>query len=447
MKKKLYFLSLFLSIFVFFLSFYAIMSFDKFSADTDINIIRFLSSDKMQGRLPGTYGNSLAADYIKNHFKSHNLKPYNKDYYESFTVKAPILNGSSPSLNIKDKNNLIIKSYEYGKDFKESFLSLNHCTFSFSAADKISISNKHINVTHNNLKYSFICTDSLEMRYSYIYDKSAPLSILITKDLYKDMIKALSQNYIVSGNIPYSVKDCSVCNVEGIIHGLNSSLPPLIITAHFDHVGCDCNHKIYSGALDNASGTAFMLSLCNTLSSMLPPERDIVFVAFNCEEYGLLGSKNFIDKNLNSLKGAKVLNFDMIGGSPSSPLTIMTDISKNSPLYSSLRDTAARKGIDINITSEDMSDHSSFTSKNIDAVTICDFDTSRIHTTTDKYDKINKDNIKRAYNLVYPEIIKCAYGSHYPFFLYNKSTLFISLLLIIFLFFIGTINKKSTVEK
>lgn len=443
MKKNLYFLSLFLSIFLFFLSFYAIMSFEKFNTDNDINMIRFLSSDKMHVRLPGTYGNTLAADYIKNHFKSHNLKPYNNDYCESFTVKTPVLNSSLPTLNIKDKNNLIIKKYEYGKDFKESFLSLNNCSFSFSASDKISIKDKYIYVTHNNSNYSLICTTSLEMRYSYIYDKSAPLSILITEELYKDIIKSLSQNYIISGNIPYSVKDSSVCNVEGIIHGFNSSLPPLIITAHFDHVGYDCNNKIYSGALDNASGTAFMLSLCNTLSSMLPPERDIVFVAFNCEEYGLLGSKNFVDKNLSKIKDAKVINFDMIGGSPCSPLTIMTNYNKNSSLYESLKNTASQKGIPLNFSSEDMSDHSSFTAKNIDAVTICDFDTSRIHTAKDTYDKINKENIERAYNLVYPEIIKCAYGSHYPFFLYNKSTLFISLLLVIFLFFIGTINKKA----
>ena len=207
MKKNLYFLSLFLSIFLFFLSFYAIMSFEKFNTDNDINMIRFLSSDKMHGRLPGTYGNTLAADYIKNHFKSHNLKPYNNDYCESFTVKTPVLNSSLPTLNIKDKNNLIIKKYEYGKDFKESFLSLNNCSFSFSASDKISIKDKCIYVTHNNSNYSLICTTSLEMRYSYIYDKSAPLSILITEELYKDIIKSLSQNYIISGNIPYSVRD------------------------------------------------------------------------------------------------------------------------------------------------------------------------------------------------------------------------------------------------
>lgn len=446
MKKKLYFLSLFLSIFIFFLSFYAIMSFEKFNIDNDVNIIRFLSSDNMQGRLPGTYGNNLAADYIKNSFKAHNLKPYNNDYYESFTIKTPVLNGSSPYLNIKDKNNLIIKSYKYGTDFKESFLSLNNCWFSFSADDKISIKNNSLYILHNNLKYSLICADSLEMRYSYIYDKSAPLSILITQDVYKDIIKSLSKNYIVEGNIPYSVKDSSVCNVAGIIHGINSSLPPLIITAHYDHVGYDYNGKIYHGALDNASGTAFMLSLCNTLSSMLPPERDIIFVAFNCEEYGFLGSKNFIDKNYSKIKDAKVLNFDMIGGSASSPLTIMTGSNNDSPLYLSLKNTASRKNINFSVVSEDMSDHYSFTNRNIDAVTICDFDSLRIHTANDTYDKINKANIKRAYSLVYPDIIKYAYGNHYPFFLYNKCTLFISLLLIIFLFLIGTIEKKTDNE-
>lgn len=47
---------------------------------------QYLSSDKMEGRFPGTKENNTAAAYIKKHFKKFGLQKFNKSYYQSFKL-------------------------------------------------------------------------------------------------------------------------------------------------------------------------------------------------------------------------------------------------------------------------------------------------------------------------------------------------------------------------
>jgi len=47
---------------------------------------KYLSSDKMEGRFPGTKGNNDAAAYIRKYFKKYNLKKFNENYYQSFQL-------------------------------------------------------------------------------------------------------------------------------------------------------------------------------------------------------------------------------------------------------------------------------------------------------------------------------------------------------------------------
>lgn len=47
---------------------------------------KYLSSDKMQGRFPGTKGNNAAAAYIRKYFKKYALKAFNKKYYQPFRL-------------------------------------------------------------------------------------------------------------------------------------------------------------------------------------------------------------------------------------------------------------------------------------------------------------------------------------------------------------------------
>lgn len=47
---------------------------------------KYLSSDKMEGRFPGTKGNNDAAAYIKKYFKKYGLQKFNTNYYQSFKL-------------------------------------------------------------------------------------------------------------------------------------------------------------------------------------------------------------------------------------------------------------------------------------------------------------------------------------------------------------------------
>jgi len=115
-----------------------------------------------------------------------------------------------------------------------------------------------------------------------------------------------------------------VKNIIGIIPGTNPDLKDesVIVCAHYDHLGLGWPGgnsanigKIHYGADDNASGVAVMLEMAELLGKTLKPQRTVIFVAFTCEESGLLGSKYYVKnmKRFPSKKVIGVLNFDTVG--------------------------------------------------------------------------------------------------------------------------------------
>ncbi|MEO1506707.1 MAG: M20/M25/M40 family metallo-hydrolase [Cyanobacteria bacterium J06633_23] len=90
-------------------------------------------------------------------------------------------------------------------------------------------------------------------------------------------------------------------------------LAPVVIGAHYDTVpGCP-------GADDNATGVAVLLELARLFSAQ-PPRRPVRLVAFDLEEYGLVGSRAYVQ----TLQGEPIrlmLSLEMLGycASQSSP--------------------------------------------------------------------------------------------------------------------------------
>jgi Zn-dependent M28 family amino/carboxypeptidase len=78
--------------------------------------------------------------------------------------------------------------------------------------------------------------------------------------------------------------------------------------AHFDTT-IDC-----PGADDNASGVAAMLEVMRVLSNY-HFKNDIVFVGFDLEEYGCIGSNEYVSSIIKSKRDSLIgfINFDMIG--------------------------------------------------------------------------------------------------------------------------------------
>ncbi len=73
--------------------------------------IKYMSSDLLEGRLTGSKGDSLAAEYIMNEFRSCGLVPLSGDGFQHFTVTGRLVAGTNNSLNINGKD------YLPGKDF------------------------------------------------------------------------------------------------------------------------------------------------------------------------------------------------------------------------------------------------------------------------------------------------------------------------------------------
>jgi Peptidase family M28 len=107
--------------------------------------------------------------------------------------------------------------------------------------------------------------------------------------------------------LPVTAKLHSVAKFEdltspNIVAKLEGSDPTLkneyvVYSAHLDHLGIGPAVKgdsIYNGALDNASGSAALLSLARAFATLNPkPKRSILFVSVTGEEAGLLGSDYF----------------------------------------------------------------------------------------------------------------------------------------------------------
>ncbi|MGB7283966.1 MAG: M20/M25/M40 family metallo-hydrolase [Candidatus Acidiferrum sp.] len=105
-------------------------------------------------------------------------------------------------------------------------------------------------------------------------------------------------------------------NVIGILEGSDPELKKqyLIVSGHYDHMGI-VSGRIYAGADDNASGVVGTMEIAQAfVEGGVKPKRSLVFVCFDAEEEGLIGSEYYIEHPSVPLADTVAnLNMDMIG--------------------------------------------------------------------------------------------------------------------------------------
>jgi Zn-dependent M28 family amino/carboxypeptidase len=108
-------------------------------------------------------------------------------------------------------------------------------------------------------------------------------------------------------------------NVVAKLEGSDPALRDeyVVYSAHWDHFGRNPSlqgDQIMNGALDNASGTAQMLSIAQAFTQLEPaPKRSVLFLAVTAEEFGLLGAKYYAQNPLYPLaKTVANINIDGI---------------------------------------------------------------------------------------------------------------------------------------
>lgn len=115
----------------------------------------------------------------------------------------------------------------------------------------------------------------------------------------------------------FDLKGVDGYNVVGVVKSKEQSdLKPLIIGAHFDHIGhieAIDQDSIANGANDNASGTVAVLELVQFLADK-QLKRDVIFALFSAEEKGLVGSKHLANKMKDmDVEPYVVFNIEMLG--------------------------------------------------------------------------------------------------------------------------------------
>lgn len=105
-------------------------------------------------------------------------------------------------------------------------------------------------------------------------------------------------------------------NMVGVLPGGDPAVADefVILGAHYDHLG-QTEDGLHLGAADNASGVAVLLEVAEQLAlSPDKPRRSVVFIAFDAEEAGLLGSFAFTAReDFDPLRLAGVVNLDTLG--------------------------------------------------------------------------------------------------------------------------------------
>lgn len=103
----------------------------------------------------------------------------------------------------------------------------------------------------------------------------------------------------------------NAANVLGLLPGTVPGLKPLVLTAHYDHLGMH-GDTIFYGADDNASGVAAMLALARYLKAN-PLQHPVLFIALDSEEKGLQGAVALFRTGLLQPEQLKFnINIDML---------------------------------------------------------------------------------------------------------------------------------------
>ncbi len=179
----------------------------------------------------------------------------------------------------------------------------------------------------------------------------------------------------------------SARNVVGRVAGSDPALAgeAVVLGAHYDHVGRlgqpdagrtrnpggDPADQIWNGADDNASGTATVLEAARSLAARASrPRRPVLVILFSGEEFKLLGSRHYVRHPLVPLeKTAAMINLDMVGRNPESPLDIGS-VSTAAEWPSLVTAAAAEAGVAVKQSPSITfgSDHYSFAEKSVPAV-------------------------------------------------------------------------------
>ena len=462
--------------------------------------IKYLASDNLKGRLPGTPGSKLVIDYISKHWEAQGIEPAGtKGYKQSFSFINNVSLGQRNMLRIRNSR----KQYKVQKDFipigssgngsvNEDVvfigygLDINDSLYWHDYAE-VDVRGKWVLLLldgpdgdsphspygrHKTLYNKMIAArdhgasgilfmnrfetaDDNNLRPLQYRQSSSTAGlpvIQITHSVANEILINHGQSIAelrskideqltplsflvgckVSANVNLKLAKETASNIIGSIEGNDPVLKDeyIVVGAHFDHLGLGGSRSgsldpdtliIHNGADDNASGTAGILELSYKLmSNRHLLKRSVLFVCFDAEEKGLLGSKYYVENPVRNISNtAMMVNMDMIGRLNDNPV-ILGGVGSSGNFENIIADARNNHTLDVETNMGGMdfarSDHASFYRENIPVLFFFTGAHEDYHKPTDDWDKIDYQGEKEILDFIYDLIIDISQLQEKPAF-------------------------------
>lgn len=473
----------------------------EISKDDISKHVKYLASDELEGRLPGTNGDKLSEKYIIKEFESYGIKPAGengflqpfemvtelklgeKNYFNSTTkgvtvrfqegteyvpygfsdnkvasgelvfvgygITAPELgydDYKDKNGNVMDLKGKIVVMMRYAPPSKDPhsnpFSKYENTRYKTlparesGAAGMILISGYDADPDDKLAKLRF--DNSLSNAGIPVINCKRNIIENIMQSAgynFKDIEKGINESqkpnsFVLTGAKAEFLTDViqvkiTTNNIVGKIEGSDAQLKKetIVIGAHKDHLGYGSQYGslyegnerlIHNGADDNASGTSAVLELAQKFASNKElTKRTMVFMLFNGEEAGLLGSAYLTKSKLfQDLNVTAMINLDMVGRLSDNKLNIGG--TGTSSLWSNLIDSL-NKGYNFNLNKTPdgfgPSDHASFYTQNVPVLFFFTGNHPDYHKPSDDWDKINTAGEESITKMVYDVAVTMA---NYP---------------------------------
>lgn len=392
--------------------------FGMYDGDRVMDHIRQLSDPAMTGRLTGTIGNEAAMAYVRDAFFDYGLLPVSKeiDYKQSFQTIVPEFQQEGyleVTLESDGAKRFYLyhdyRMYTYGpaggasfsgdmiyvgsylfkmpqEQLKDRLVVMSIADMSQDIMDYLLDSQAAGALIYFDSVWGMDSSERHTLKSVSVYEKNGPTLPMaaISNDLLRLLREEARKNPIdvdatyAAGSVFGVLKNAhwengidfplkETANLMGMIKGKSDEV--VILTAHLDHVGEGGKGEYFPGALDNASGLALMLEMARLCSlQSRPPDKTLLFIAFNGEEVGLKGSHYYVDHPLVPLEKSQVINLDMLGGFNAKALEIVGISANDLLLASRYAQYAENLGYEVVVGRGGGSDHETFSQAGVPSV-------------------------------------------------------------------------------
>lgn len=460
----------------------AARSFDPeaFSEARVMEHIRSLSSPEFAGRMAGTEGNDRAVSYVRDQLAAQGVLPVpGSGYTQRFDTLVPhygtdawfrFRNQAGEAVSFKMYTDYSMYASRMGGsiDYSGDLLFVDTRLYDVPPdllKDRVVIMTS---ATLNDEAVAYAWQHGAKGVFSYIYNwgsdndalvkmkrvsvagKEGPVLGLgvISRTMYTSLRLEASAHPIpmpggsrgaVVGLVPaaeirqpITFEGVRADNVIGMIPGKKAD-EYLLISAHLDHIGDAPGGAYFPGALDNASGTAMLLELARVCAAQeSPPEKNLIFAAWNAEENGINGSAYYVANPLAPLAQTEVINLDMVGGVGEDTIQVGTANGESQVLASRIVQIGEDLSLKVESVPMEGSDHVSFAKTGNRAVMIHQGE-EYLHQQKDDLENMVPENIAKAGSLLGGVIQRHAYGETRPDYLSAAERNGISLFLLLLL--------------